>query len=318
VKRVLGIVLLGLGIALAAFAAGLRFYVTPIATNIPYDLERSTTVAEAPDGIYLNPTTRRLESGPVRSATYVVPQPVRTKNELTGDLAGNAVIWEVYSQVTDVSSGRVVNASTVEIALDRKTGAAAAWDGASEDSTGHSYKLPFNAEQKSYPYWDGTVGAAADINFVAVEEVSGLEAYKYSQTIAPARVDFDADTLALLRAALGGGSGDVYYGVTRTIWVEPVTGQFLNVVQQVNLEFRPGSGNAVPLLSGTFEYTDQTKAEAADTISSNRTLLLLVGLYLPIGLGAGGLILLAVGIVLLVRDKKESEGESAPAAAVAA
>jgi hypothetical protein len=325
VKRVLGIVLLGVGIALAVFAAGLRFYVTPIATNIPYDLEPSTTVAEAPDAVYLNVTATgaRPESGAVRSTTYVVPQPGLTKSELTGDLAGKAVIWDVYSQIVDSSSGKVVNASMEQIALDRKTGAAAPWDGAFEDSgdgerpvafEGHSYKLPFNAEQKTYPFWDGTLGTTADLNFVTTEEVSGLEAYKYTQVIPPTRIAYDPATLGALRAALGGGGGDVYYGVTRTIWVEPVTGQFLNVVQAVDLEFRPPSGNAVNLLSGTFEYTDETKANAKDTVSSNRMLLMLVSLYLPIGLGAAGLILIAVGIFLILNATRNPEGAPAPGA----
>ena len=232
-KRVLGIVLFGVGVALAVFAAGLRFYVTPIATNIPYDLKPSTTVAEARNATYLGVSARgaSVETGTVRSTTYVVPQPVLTRDKLSGDLAGTAVIWDVYSQIVDTSSGTVVTASSDQIALDRKSGAAADWDDASEKATGHSYKLPFNAEQKAYPFWDSTIGKAADIEFVAVEEVSGLQAYKYEQTIAAQKISYDAGTLATLRAVFGGPTrgGDVYYGVKRTIWVEPVTGQFLNV-----------------------------------------------------------------------------------------
>src|SRR5690606_35185251 len=100
--------------------------------------------------------------------------------------------------------------SSQQIALDRKSGAYAEWDGAWVDSgdgeqpapfTGHSYKLPFNAEQKAYPFWDDQLGEALDIEFVAVEEVSGLQAYKYEHTIPATRIAYDPDTLALLRAA---------------------------------------------------------------------------------------------------------------------
>lgn len=320
-KRVLGIVVFGVGVALAVFAAGLRFYVTPIATNIPYDLAPSTTVAEARNAVYLNAATGRTETGTLRSFTYVVPQPVLTRDELEGDLAGSAVIWDVYSQITDPSADRVVTASTQQIALDRKTGAYAEWDGTTVDGdsasfTGHSYKLPFNAEQKAYPFWDDQLGEAVDIEFVGEEEVSGFTAYRYEHTIAETEIDYPS--LELLQAAFGQGSGEVYYSNTRTIWVEPVTGQFLNVQEQPNLEFRSGDVSRV-LLQGDFSYTDQTKAEAANTIGENRDLLLLVSNTLPLGVGAGGVLLILVGVILIAtgRSKKSAEAP-APTGALAA
>jgi len=112
VKRVLGIVFLGLGIALATFAAGLRFYVTPLATNIPYDLDESTSIAEATNGQYINTSNGTVESGTLRSSTFVVPQPVLTKAKLTGDLIGTAVIWDVYSQIVDADTDTVISASS--------------------------------------------------------------------------------------------------------------------------------------------------------------------------------------------------------------
>jgi hypothetical protein len=323
---------MGVGIALAVFAAGLRFYVTPIATNIPYDLEPSTTIAEALDGQYINTRTGGLETGTLRGTTWVVPQPGLTKSELTGDLAGKAVVWDVYSQLIDVSSGATVNISSEELALDRKTGAAAAWDGAWEDSgngeeaatfEGHSYKLPFNAEKKSYPFWDGSMGRVNDINYVATEQVSGLEAYKYEQALGPEKIDYDAESVRLLRLFFGGGSGDVYYSMNRAIWIEPVTGQFLNVKQSVFIEFRGGNGTNKTLLKGDFEYTDATKASSASSASDNRDLLLLVSRTLPLSGGGGGLALLAGGIVLIVlggrkTDEGEAKAETTPAATTGA
>jgi hypothetical protein len=311
------------------FAAGLRFYVTPTATNIPYDLAPSTTVAEARNATYLGVSSGRprVETGTLRSTTYVVPQPVLTRDELTGDLDGSAVIWDVYSQITDTSSGHVVTASSQQIALDRKTGVYADWDGAWVDSgdgeqpapfTGHSYKLPFNAQQQAYPFWDDQLGEALDIEFVGEEEVSGLTAYKYEHTIPETEIAYDPDTLELLRAVLGGGSGDIFYSNTRTIWVEPVTGQFLNVREQPTLEFRGGEGDPVTLLSGDFQYTEQTKIEAANTIADNRDKIMLVSNTLPIGAGAGGVVLLVVGIILIVTSGPRRSAEApAPAGAFA-
>lgn len=320
-KRVLGLVVFGVGVALAVFAAGLRFYVTPIATNIPYDLSPSTTVAEARNATYLNAATGRTETGTLRSFTYVVPQPVLTRDELEGDLAGSAVIWDVYSQITDPSSDRVVTASTQQVALDRKSGVYADWDGTMVDGesasfTGHSYKLPFNAEQKAYPFWDDQLGEAVDIEFVGEEEVSGFTAYRYEHTIAETEIAYPS--LDLLRAAFGQGSGDVYYSNTRTIWVEPVTGQFLNVQEQPTLEFRSGDVSRV-LLQGDFSYTEQTRAEAANTIGDNYDQLQLVSNTLPLGGGAGGVLLILIGIILIATGgPKKSASTTAPTGAAAA
>jgi hypothetical protein len=324
VKRVLGIVLFGIGIALAVFAAGLRFYVTPIATNIPYDLAPSTTIAEAKNGQYINTTNGANEKATLDSYTYVVPQPVTTRDKLTGDLAGKAVVWDVYSQIK-ASNGTVLEPSSQEIALDRRSGAVVAWDGAWVNSSGtqekssvvgYSYKLPFNAQQTTYPYWDDTLGKTLDLTYKATEQVSGLTAYRYEQAKVDQKISWDATQLNLLRAVFGGGSGDVYYDVTRTIWVEPVTGQFLNVKQSVALEFRGGNGNKTTLLAGDFEYTDQTKADAATTIKKNHDELLLASLYLPGGAGGLGLILFVVGVILVATggSKKTADAPTSPAA----
>jgi hypothetical protein len=310
-------ILLGLGIALAVFAAGLRFYVTPMATNIPYDLEPSTTIAEARNGQYLrvSATGARTETGTLRSITDIVPQPVLT-NELTGDLAGNAVVWHVYDQLVDPSSDSVVTASSSQIALDRKSGAYAEWDdawvdaGSGEESvslTGHAFKLPFFAEQKAYPYWDDTLGEAVDLEFVAVEDVSGLEAYKYEYSIPETELDYDADTVAALSAIVGRGTaGSVYYTSTRTIWVEPVTGQFLNQAVSTKLEFKAGSNSAI-MVAGDFEYTDEQKADSLASISSNRDQIMLVSQTLPLAVGGGGLVLIVIGVVLLATGRKNDE-----------
>ncbi len=297
-KRVLGIVLFGVGIALGVFAAGLRFYVTPMATNIPYDLEESKTVAEARNGVYLDAATGRPQTGTIASTTYVVPQPKLT-NELTGDLAGKAVVWDVYSTITDASSGKLLSESTETLALDRKTGAAIRWEGESERTEGHNYKLPFGAEQTTYAYWDGQMGKTVDIAYVATEEVSGLTAYKYEHAPVSAKITF-------------AGISGVDYSVARTIWVEPTTGQFLNVKQSIKI-----STGGTTLLSGDFEYTEDSKTNAADSISTNKQLLDLVSFWLPIGGGAGGLLLIVVGVLLFATAPKKTDAP-APAETVAA
>ena len=44
-------------------------------------------------------------SMPLRSYTWVVPQPVLTKEKLSGDLVGKTVLWTVYDQMGPIAGG---------------------------------------------------------------------------------------------------------------------------------------------------------------------------------------------------------------------
>lgn len=343
-KRVFGIILFGIGITAAVFAAGLRFYVAPTALNIPYDLDRSTTIAEAADGKMINTdiddpdnvqalltgTPDYLLSVPLRSYTWVVPQPGLTKDKLTGDLDGTAVIWTVYDSMGPIAGGDPLTASKTDLVLDRKSGAIVPWSAgtgvAEYPDQGHSYKLPFDAQQTTYPYWDGTLGKTLDMSYVATETVGGLEAYRYEQATVEAAVDavsmglLSKDQFGLLASVIGGEAdtpydelkSKVYYSVTRTLFVEPVTGQYLDVHQTVSFEFRGDNGENRTLLSGSFQYTDETKAETLDGVKTNRDLILLVQQTLPIYAGGAGVLLFVVGIVLIAFGGKKKAQAPAP------
>jgi hypothetical protein len=330
-RRVIGTVLLGLGIALAVFAAGLRFYVAPLGTNIPYDLEPSTTLAESPNSTWLSAGAdgATVKTGKLISSTDVRPQPVLTRDKLPSDLQGKAVIWDVYSQIKD-TDGHLVSGSSTEFALDRKTGSYVQWDGtwvndggsATKVSyEGNSYKLPFYTKKQTYLYWDDNAGKASDLYFVRTETIGGLEAYVFEQSYNRVKANVSDDTLTLLSAVVGDGSdkGAAYYSTTRTLWVEPVTGQFLNVRETPHAWYETttedGTVKTITMLRGKFEYTEQSKAEALETIKANRDLLQLVSVTLPATTGGAGVVLLIVGIVLLASGRRPQGAHEAPAGA---
>ena len=314
-RRVVGTVLFGLGVLFVVLAVGLRFYVAPSAKNIPYDLEPSTSVVVAKNATFLQISSSGLniKTGDLQSTTYVVPQPVITQEKMVGALKDKAVVWDVYSQTINLSDKSLVDASSSEIALDRSTGAAAKWDGAWQNDTnapsgsetkvefkGHSYKLPFDAEKKSYDFWDGTLGKTFPATFKSEETVSGMTAYQYVSVITLQQAPVDAASASALQSTFGGGvaGGKVMYSNTRTLWVEPTTGQFLDIREQRHIEYQGGNGTKTILLNADFRYTEDTKKKTADGVSSNRTLLNLVSLYLPLALGILGLALLVFGLVL--------------------
>ena len=114
-----------------------------------------------------------------------------------------------------------------------------------------------------------------------------------------------ADRLQLLLGQLipGATSGQIVYNNTRTVWVEPTTGQYLKVreVQEKNLV--ADSGQSVNVLNATFTYTNDTVASAADRASNNRQLLRIVNLWAPIGLLVLGLVLIVLAVLLSMRRR---------------
>jgi hypothetical protein len=262
-----------------------------------------------------------VHTGDLRSTTVVVPQPVLTQQKMVGDLAGKAVVWDVYTTTVATSDNTVVSASSQEVALDRVSGAAAPWNGAWSNSTdaakgsepkvafkGWSYKFPFGAEKKSYDFWDDTLGKTLPINFKSVETVQGLQAYRYEQVVPLQEAPLDSTTEAVLSGTFGDGTGGkLFYGNTRTLWVDPVTGTFLNVREQRHLEFRAANGPTTTLLEADFSYDDATLKSTATTVKDNLAKLTLVSVILPIGLLVLGLLLIIGGFLLMRRGSEHHD-----------
>jgi hypothetical protein len=328
-SRVTSAVLFGLGVLALVFAAGLAFIVGPRVSQLPYDLERTQSVAEAPNATFLQIKDGgvAVNQGTLRSTITVQPEAEETA-KLEGDLDGKAAVWLVGQQVVRTDTNELISAYSTLLALDRKSANTLPWDKAWLDTgndrqkvsyTGQIYKFPFGTEKKTYQIFDRDINAAQPAVFVKTEKIEGLETYQFTQEIRGGRQEVPADRLQLLLGALipGATSGQVVYNNTRTVWVEPTTGQYLKVqeVQEKNLV--ADSGQSVKLLDATFTYTDATIADAADNASSNRQLLRIVNLWAPIGLLVIGLILIAVALLLTMRRRNAGRHAGPPAPAPA-
>jgi hypothetical protein len=312
VKRVAGTILFGLGVLFVVLAVGLPFYVAPAATKLPYDLKRSTSVVEAKNATFLqlkggSPPTVYTNKD-LRSTTTVVPQPILTE-QLQKEFKDNAVVWDVYSSTARADNGEKISESVTEIALDRVSGVPVDWSGAwVNDGTktttkfaGQIYKFPFDTQKKDYKFWDGEMGASAPVaKFEAVESIGGVEVYRFKQVIPWYKTATDKGSVDYLLSnfAPKATSGDVWYQNTRTLWVEPVTGAFLNVREQREQELRDDTGGKTTLLRADFSYTKETQDNSVKSAKDNKFQLQLVSLWGPIVLGVLGLILIIVGAMM--------------------
>jgi len=191
---------------------------------------------------------------------------------------------------------RLVTASTDDFATDRVT--AEAVDDpkylppSAEDKEGLINKWPFNAEKKTYTYWDGTAGQAVDAVYDRTEELKGVETYVYAVTVADAPIEVSE-----------GVPGT--YSNEKEIWVEPTTGSIVNQVEsQQRLD---DEGNPFILLDLRFTE-DQVVSSVADA-DSNAGSLNLIGNTVPLIGFLVGIPALLIGLALQVMSRRRATGD---------
>jgi hypothetical protein len=334
VKTRLGAVLFGIGVFVVVLAAGCAFYVAPAVSRLPYDLTACKpgesegclrpSVAEARNARFLQtkggtPPVVAVQQGTLRSTTEIVPRPDLTDSEMTGDLAGDTVVWNGYGTVQWVETGEMISRYQAELALDRDTAAAAGWDkqflqdaGPNAPSTvdfaGQLYKFPFGTERKDYEYFDRDLRKAQPIKFQGAEDINGLQTYRFQQVIPDTALNFSAERLKGLLAtfAPGATAGQVTYSNTRTIWVEPVSGTFIKVQEDQKKTLVPDNGPTTALLDGSFVYTDETVANNVQSAGATKDNVQLISRTLPIGLAVLGAILLIIGLILVTSGRRQA------------
>jgi len=336
-RRFFGAVFIGLGALLLVAAGGLVLLVGPAVTKLPYNMQPcppkgqaqpagclQPSVAEATGATFLeiDKVGAHISTGDLRSTTEVIPQAKTTADEQgKNNLTDSSIVWDVYNTAARIDNGTVISASSTELALDRATGAAVDWKGqwisesqGSKDTSisykGEVYKFPFSTEKKDYAYWDPDTRTAPTAKFSSVDTIEGVQTYHFIQTIADTPLTVaDSDLGALINTfATTATSAQVIYSNTREVWVDPATGSFIKVREQPRKTLKPNVGATTTLLNADFVYTTDTIKSSAQSAKDNGFQLSLVTLYLPIGCGVLGLVLLVGAFVMLKGRRPGQEG----------
>jgi hypothetical protein len=297
-RKIVGFVLLALGAALLAVGIVTTAWAPGVVKKTPLDVDTTT---------YLDGTAARLgaEERPVRitsvtrtdseasddaTAVFVAVQCVVFTDE--GDVPDCGDTTEETDNVTgDEGDERVLSITIDKFATDRVSALAVDEEGyVPEDSRGDQHdgivnKFPFDAEKKTYDYWDGLTAQSWPAEFVAEEDVEGLATYHY-------QVQIESDDAEVIEGETGG------YTNTVDIWVEPKTG---GIVQQSQQQTRSLDGTEVLSLSA--QFTDEQVTTSVEEAEDNIARLELVTKTLPLVGFIGGIVLLLAGaaVVLLGR-----------------
>lgn len=312
-KKVIALVLVGLGAFLLVLAPLAKWYVAPQLAVAPLGCDPGPLCE---GGVSISPSSgvARVLFDPAtlspRSDVALLSTRRVKPDQAASEGPNNQTVYDSFQDVTD-PDGVTVDASTERIAFNGHTSAMINCCGANVDGTPITdfsgiapYKFPFGTEKQTYQYFDGTLSKALPMEYETTEEILGLEVYKFVQTIEP--------TLYAELEVPGGLVGQPdsasivaprFYTNVRTVWVEPVTGAIVKgqEVQKQFLAGADGTTEALVIIDATLQFTPENTAEAVKTASDGKSQLTLIQTTVPLVAFILGLLALAGGLFLSLR-----------------
>jgi hypothetical protein len=335
-KRIIGLVLIGLGFAFIVCAPLFRFYVAPSVAVTPLN-----QYAESPAvGVIIKQLDLSKFLTPTADKYYPANQPATALRVTKGDViaaeqesaqAQNLAIFDSFlrinvatpdaSATSNEADGRLVTASTSRYAFGRQDSLLVNCCGANVGGDSAAFegvmplKWPFFVEQQSYDVWNDQIQAAVPAQFSGEEERAGISTYKFVQNIAPTLVPGSEQTVPSDVVGLPGTTPIVvnpYYTTTITTWVEPTTGAIVDTSQQSLTAFRGPDGTTDLLTFLQFELrADPAYVEQeAPAIKAKADELNLLTNTLPIVLLIAGIVVGVIGFLLRRTGTSESEEEN--------
>ena len=158
-----------------------------------------------------------------------------------------------------------------------------------EEKEGLVNKWPFDAQKKTYPYWDGLLGETVDATYDGTETLAGLETYRYHVLVEEVSTE-----------VIEGVDG--VYSQDKFIWIDPVTGSIINQTQHEVRELEDGS----TLLDMELAFTDDQVSANAEDAKDNGSKLGLLTRTVPLVGIIGGILAILIG-AFLVRAHARNE-----------
>jgi hypothetical protein len=284
VRKIIAPLLLLLGSFLIVVALVAAFWGGDAAKKTPLDTDSVTHLSGTADK--LNPATGEVESLDVKATSVTKADAKRSDDGVVVFVNTTCLVIDRanVADCVDGSDDRLISASDDEFATDRRTAVAVNdkkyLPADAEEKSGLVNKWPFDAQKKDYQYWDGILGEAVPVSYEGTETLEGLPTYKYAVSVpeTPAEV-------------LTGISG--IYSTEKNFWIDPVTGSIINQTQHEVRTLPEGD----VLLDLQLGFTEDQVSTNVDAAKDN-------GRTLPVGAGVLGVVILALGAFLFVRNRR--------------
>ena len=283
-RRIIGLVLMGLAGFLVTTALLALVYVPGQVKKTPLDTDSNTRLSGQATAL---PTG---DGAPVKALSHTVADGAKSDGDVVVFDTFTCLITDPNGDapdcVDDSNTGegtRLVSATTDRFATDRKTGLSVNEQKYIGDATPHEglvNKFPFGVEKKTYPFWDGILGRAVDASFQGEEKVNGWNTYKFV-------IDVADEPAEIVKGVQG------TYSSLKTMYVDPRTGAIQNQTEKQKRVLE----NGTTVLDLDFGFTDETIAANIKDAKANDSKLGLVE-KLPLIAGLLGLLSAALGFFL--------------------
>lgn len=315
-RRVLGLVLSGLGAFLLVLAVLLRFYLPGQVIKFPLNEYAMTTLA-GNNVTYFNAKQLKDLTGVNARATNTV------EGDVTAGSSSTAV-WNDFIAVEDTTNNAPIEYVTQRSAFDRHTGAIVDCCGAyvtvsnvgtvKGHQSGQAFFWPLGTQKQTYEVFDATLAKPEPFRYAGTATVDGMTTYKFvehvtnqqfsSQTLPGTLVGFPSQPSVTLPE---------YLTETNTLWVDPVTGGPLKATEDRTFALEDITGaTKLILYKGNLTTTPQEVTSAVNTANAAHLKITFVEDIGPlVGLVLGvALIVLGIAMILGRRDSEEFAYES--------
>ena len=296
----LGLVLIGLGAFLVVAAVMAQVWAPGVVKRTPIDVNEQTNLAG--NAQKFDPTTGKLKSDPIYAVIITKADSNASDDNVVVFAQTTCVVVDDGSSphvCVDDKDPRLISAEIDVFAADRKTGLAVNDPKyLPADAVPHEglvNKWPFDAQKKTYPYWDTVLGKSVDAVYDRTAEVRGLKTYVYKVTTKDAPIE------------IAPGIKGTYDSV-KQIYVEPRTGAVINQTEDQQRYLQDGS----KVLDLQLEFTDAQQAKFAKKVGDQLDQLDLLLTTVPIVGYAVGIPLLLIGFALVFLRRRD-KGDGGPA-----
>ncbi|WDZ91962.1 DUF3068 domain-containing protein [Nocardiopsis sp. HUAS JQ3] len=301
-RRTVAVVLVAFGVFFLAFAPMMRTWLSSSLMKTPLDYY-SETVLEADGATYFN----------IEDVELVEDATLEARSTIRADVASSTdetVVWDQFTWVRDAETDFGITSSSRRAGHDRVTGEAVdCCDSMVNDESvaqsGQAWKFPFFTEQRDYDFYETTAREVVPMEFQGTEEVGGVEAYRFVQEVEDEVIG--ERTLPRSVAGMEGEgdvTGDEVFSITRTYWIEPVTGSPLKIGEDQNRVVVVDGEEVLTLFDAELVSNDESVQNAVANSEQGRTVLPLLQTTLPVVCLVAGVGFIGVAVVLFVTGRR--------------
>ncbi|WP_202638402.1 DUF3068 domain-containing protein [Bailinhaonella thermotolerans] len=306
----LPMILLGCGAFLAVLGLLVRLHVYPSGLGHPVDPDEVVRLRATGASYFDLAGLRQVRGADIEVVTALRGNP------------GPAPDRAVWTEITSTLAGDRSRIGYRErrVAVDRFTGMAVNCCGEYVDNdrnarqAGLSFRWPFGAARRDYPFYDPELRQAAPMRFDGVETVRGVRVHRYTQRIEPTLVEELRDPLPGAAVGMPGRARVAlqrWYSVDRTYWVEPSGGLPVAVREAQRQTLRTADGTERAVLFQADLRTDENDVEALTARAARFvTWSRWMSVIIPAGLGGAGMVTALAGLYLLRRTRSRFQVSS--------